>query len=48
MARTQVPDSATSQFFINLVDNPFLDFKAKNCCWLWLCSFLEKLQKEWM
>ena len=29
MARTQVPDSATSQFFINLVDNPFLDFKAK-------------------
>ena len=29
MARTQVPDSATSQFFINLVDNPFLDFKVK-------------------
>ncbi len=28
MARTQVPDSATSQFFINLVDNPFLDYKA--------------------
>lgn len=25
MARTQVVDSATSQFFINLVDNPFLD-----------------------
>lgn len=25
MARTQEPDSATSQFFINLVDNPFLD-----------------------
>ncbi|WP_348650924.1 peptidylprolyl isomerase [Parendozoicomonas sp. Alg238-R29] len=25
MARTNVPDSATSQFFINLVDNNFLD-----------------------
>ncbi len=29
MARTQVPDSATAQFFINMVDNDFLDFKAK-------------------
>ncbi len=29
MARTPAPDSATSQFFINLVDNPFLDFTAK-------------------
>ena len=28
MARTMVPDSATSQFFINLVDNSFLDFTA--------------------
>lgn len=26
MARTSVAESATSQFFINLVDNPFLDF----------------------
>ncbi|TVR45221.1 MAG: peptidyl-prolyl cis-trans isomerase [Puniceicoccaceae bacterium] len=25
MARTSDPDSATAQFFINLVDNPFLD-----------------------
>jgi len=28
MARTMVVDSATSQFFINLVDNAFLDFSA--------------------
>ena len=28
MARTQIVDSATSQFFINLVDNDFLDFRA--------------------
>ena len=27
MARTMVVDSATSQFFINLVDNDFLDFR---------------------
>jgi peptidyl-prolyl cis-trans isomerase B (cyclophilin B) len=30
MARTQDPHSATSQFFINLVDNAFLDYKGKN------------------
>ena len=28
MARTGVVDSATCQFFINLVDNDFLDYKA--------------------
>ena len=28
MARTSVVDSATSQFFINLVDNDFLDFSS--------------------
>ena len=28
MARTQVVDSATSQFFINLVDNKFLDYRG--------------------
>lgn len=27
MARTQIVDSATCQFFINVVDNNFLDFK---------------------
>ncbi len=30
MARTQVVDSATSQFFINLVDNGFLNHQGKN------------------
>jgi len=30
MARTSDPHSATSQFFINLVDNKGLDFKDKN------------------
>ena len=30
MARTQVVDSATSQFFINVVDNSFLDHRGKH------------------
>ena len=30
MARTQDPHSATAQFFINLVNNDFLDHKAKD------------------
>jgi cyclophilin family peptidyl-prolyl cis-trans isomerase len=30
MARTGEPHSATAQFFINVVDNPNLDHKAKN------------------
>ena len=30
MARTSDPHSATAQFFINLVDNGFLDYKAPN------------------
>ncbi|SHF56260.1 peptidylprolyl isomerase [Streptoalloteichus hindustanus] len=30
MARTSDPHSATAQFFINVSDNDFLDFRAKN------------------
>ncbi|MGV8162085.1 MAG: peptidylprolyl isomerase [Candidatus Nanoarchaeia archaeon] len=30
MARTNVPDSATSQFFINTQDNAFLNYKPGN------------------
>lgn len=29
MARTNAPDSATAQFYINTVDNPSLDFKSE-------------------
>ena len=28
MARTSDPDSATSQFYLNLVDNTFLDYES--------------------
>ncbi|MHC1564780.1 MAG: peptidylprolyl isomerase [Candidatus Syntropharchaeales archaeon] len=30
MARTSVPDSATCQFFINVADNNFLDYRPDN------------------
>jgi len=39
MARTMVVDSATSQFFINLIDNHFLDFKAKTDSGWGYCVF---------
>src|SRR5262245_6457338 len=38
MARTNVPDSATAQFFINIVDNHFLD-KAKSQDGVGYCVF---------
>ena len=39
MARTQVVDSATSQFFINVADNDFLDFKAPTSMHYGYCVF---------
>jgi peptidyl-prolyl cis-trans isomerase B (cyclophilin B) len=35
MARTNDPDSATSQFFINVVDNPALDHRGKQSGRTW-------------
>lgn len=39
MARTRVVDSATSQFFINLKDNDFLNHTAKNADGYGYCVF---------
>ena len=39
MARTSVIDSATSQFFINTVDNDFLDFRAPTPSAFGYCVF---------
>jgi peptidyl-prolyl cis-trans isomerase B (cyclophilin B) len=39
MARTSDPHSATAQFFINVADNDFLDFKAENAQGWGYCVF---------
>jgi peptidyl-prolyl cis-trans isomerase B (cyclophilin B) len=39
MARTNDPHSATAQFFINTVDNDFLDFKAPSGSGWGYCVF---------
>ena len=39
MARTMVVDSATSQFFINLADNAFLDYKGPSPRMFGYCVF---------
>ena len=39
MARTDDPNSATSQFFINLADNPRLDFTSNTAVGIGYCVF---------
>ena len=39
MARTPDPDSATSQFFINVADNDFLDYRAPTAKEFGYCVF---------
>ena len=41
MARTMDPHSATAQFFINLVDNNFLNYTAENAQGYGYCVFGE-------
>ena len=41
MARTQAPHSASSQFFINISDNTFLDFKSETLQGWGYCVFAE-------
>jgi cyclophilin family peptidyl-prolyl cis-trans isomerase len=44
MARTAIVDSATSQFFINVKDNDFLDFRAPNPQGFGYCVFGEVVE----
>jgi peptidyl-prolyl cis-trans isomerase B (cyclophilin B) len=44
MARTAVVDSATCQFFINTVDNAFLDHKGKHQDHFGYCVFGQVLE----
>ena len=46
MARTPDPHSASSQFFVNLKDNDFLDFKSKSSQG-WVMRSLLKWLKAW-
>jgi peptidyl-prolyl cis-trans isomerase B (cyclophilin B) len=39
MARTNDPNSATSQFFINLLNNSFLDYSGKSANKIGYCVF---------
>jgi peptidyl-prolyl cis-trans isomerase B (cyclophilin B) len=41
MARTNDPHSATAQFFINVVDNDFLNFKSETVNGWGYCVFAE-------
>ncbi|EMF1947775.1 peptidylprolyl isomerase B [Proteus mirabilis] len=44
MARTNDPHSATAQFFINVADNDFLNFRAENANGWGYCVFAEVIE----
>ncbi|MCK9781179.1 MULTISPECIES: peptidylprolyl isomerase B [Enterobacterales] len=44
MARTNDPHSATAQFFINVADNDFLNFRAENTNGWGYCVFAEVVE----
>ncbi|MCY9777199.1 peptidylprolyl isomerase B [Proteus mirabilis] len=44
MARTNEPHSATAQFFINVADNDFLNFRAENANGWGYCVFAEVVE----
>lgn len=44
MARTMDPHSATAQFFINTVDNTFLDYKGKTTSGWGYCVFAKVIE----
>ena len=44
MARTQAPHSATAQFFINVVDNDFLNFSGESLQGWGYCVFAEGVE----
>lgn len=46
MARTQIPDSATSQFFINSSDNPALDYRNDSPQGIGYCVFGRVVEGE--
>jgi cyclophilin family peptidyl-prolyl cis-trans isomerase len=46
MARTMIPNSATSQFFINTVSNPSLDFRSNTPQGIGYCVFGKVVEGE--
>lgn len=44
MARTMAPHSATAQFFINVVDNDFLNFRSESADGWGYCVFAEVVE----
>ncbi|AKJ41748.1 peptidylprolyl isomerase B [Pragia fontium] len=44
MARTSAPHSATAQFFINVVDNDFLNFRSESADGWGYCVFAEVVE----